>query len=109
MKTLKRSVKYIPVGSTMEFGNNTYMLVCVSRSPANGLEFHFEDVKNYNRKRVFYQDELHHLVVRGIEFTIPYDEYQYLQDIVEQLSKMDNAADIAPLVRKSVEVLGCLG
>lgn len=109
MKTLKRSVKYIPVGSTMELGNITYMLVCVSRSPIYGLEFHFEDMKNSDRKKVFYQDELQHLVVRGIEFTIFFDEYQYLQDVVKGLSEMDNTGDIIPLVEKSIEVLRCLG
>lgn len=109
MKTLKRSVLYIPVGSTMELGNRTYVLVCVSKSPLYGLEFHFEDARAGDRKKVFYKDELQHLVFVGIKFNIFCDEYGNLQDVVKELSSIDNATNITPLVNKAHDILNGLG
>ena len=109
MKTLKRSALYIPVGSTMEFGNRTYILVCVSKSPLYGLEFHFEDAMASDRKKMFYEDELQHLVSVGIKFNIFCDEYGNLQDVAKELSSIDNATNIIPLVNKARDILNGLG
>lgn len=105
MKSIKRSARYIPVGSTMQLGEKTYMLVCVSRSPLLGLEFHFEDIRSNVFKKVFYRDELQDLINRGIEFNIISDEYGELQEIVKKLSKLDDSTNISKLVSDSCNVL----